>query len=224
MLTSAAPLALQRDDLSFPTGGIQHTARPPAFDLLVIDEAPFLNLLGGFDNADPVLLPVASLDPKLYQTGGGSNAAEHDAVIEKALLALAPVVEALFAGGNALKSTMLVRLGSTPMTSLPNSPVRQTCFSTYLGRPKINPARTGDDLAGHLRDRVERMSQVRSVQRLLRIHHDISMASAAVSCLERDTRLIDRPRLGSGGGRTSTTRGWTAPYSTSMEARIRLAE
>ena len=66
MLTKAVPAAMQRKAVEFQVDGRPYAAHPPAFDLLVLDEAPFLSLLGGFDG-DGFHVPLDWLDPAQWE-------------------------------------------------------------------------------------------------------------------------------------------------------------
>ena len=66
MLTKAVPAVMQRKAVKFQVGGRAYAAHPPAFDLLVLDEAPFLGFLGGFDG-DGFHVPLEWLDPAQWE-------------------------------------------------------------------------------------------------------------------------------------------------------------
>ena len=57
---------MQRKAVKFQVGGRPYAAHPPAFDLLVLDEAPFLGFLGGFDG-DGFHVPLEWLDPAQWE-------------------------------------------------------------------------------------------------------------------------------------------------------------
>ncbi len=185
MLTNAVPRAMQRDAVPFQTGDKAHAATPPAFDLVVLDEAPFLTLMGGFDEGSKVVVSTAWLDPTFYLSPPGEKQAEHDAVIKSALLALNKMVQALLAGGEALRDYYAVESAIDITPQSPEFTRAADLLGAVPGRMKIDPTITGNELVNHLDQRVQEMSRVRSVQRLLRLHDGILSGVTAIGCVEK---------------------------------------
>jgi hypothetical protein len=100
MLTKAVPGALQRDAVVVEIDGRPYAAHPPAFDLLVLDESPFLGFLGGFDG-DGFHVPLDWLDPAQWNTpidGSKPADAAAAAMVSAVLRAAQQVILALHQG------------------------------------------------------------------------------------------------------------------------------
>ena len=182
MLTSAVPEPMQRGAVEFYIGGKSYKATPPAFDLLVLDEAPFLNWLGGFDGTG-MHVALSWLDTGALRMPPGQNQEEHDAEIEKALLALRDMAVALYVGEVALRDHYAPLRAREVGDEDPSFGHAADLLSHVLGKAHVSPGDTGDKLAGQLHSRLEAMERIRAVQRLLRIHADIIDGRAALACL-----------------------------------------
>ena len=183
MLTTAVPEALHRESVTFEVGEGRHTFTPPSFDLLVLDEAPFLNWLEGFDK-DRIVIDLSWLRPDLCSTVYGSGRPESTEVIHRAVAGLQPMLHALSADRATLES-YYEKEGGRDHTDLdPEYNRAADGLWDAIARPEVNPYDTGEEFVARLDPHVELVRRVRAIQQLLRVHEQIIDGRASPSCVQ----------------------------------------
>lgn len=178
LLVRAVPRAMQRPSIDFEIGGHDYSATPPPFDLMILDEAPFLSWLGGFDG-EGLCVPLAWLD--LAQLGVAQTKISDDSgvAVARALAQLRAMLTAMREPGNAADDCVDGRDGGGVDFLQAAETLRNAA-----GSPSVDPMTSGEGLAMQLNGRVAAMEKIRAVQRLLRVAKGVHDGTEAAACLE----------------------------------------
>jgi hypothetical protein len=181
LLIRAVPGAMQRAAVASEIDDRAYAAHPPAFDLLVLDESPFLGLLGGFDG-EGFHVPLDWLDPAQWEippeTHQSTNAAASVSAVlrwaQKFILQLhqGQGVAAALEAADKIDLDTLETVGLTLWRG-PENAART-----------ISPQADAQVLAEALAPHVARAARLRGVQRLLAVMADVSTGKAHSAAIE----------------------------------------
>ena len=179
MLTKAVPGVMQRKAVKFQVGGRPYAAHPPAFDLLVLDEAPFLGFLGGFDG-DGFHVPLDWLDPAQWEVPvRDKEEPDFVATTVHGVLSFAQqVIERLHRGAPALRSEDKIDFQSFETV------IHMLWRGFEKATKVIPPGADAPAMAEALAPYIARASMLRGVQRFLTVLADVGTGKAHPSAIE----------------------------------------
>ena len=179
MLTKAVPGVMQRKAVKFQVGGRPYAAHPPAFDLLVLDEAPFLSFLGGFDG-DGFHVPLDWLDPAQWEVPIRDD--EEPGLVATTVGGVLrfgqQVIERLHQGAPALRSEDNIDFQSFETV------IRILWRGFEKATKAISPGVDAPAMAEALAPYIARASMLRGVQRFLAVLADVGTRKAHPSAIE----------------------------------------
>lgn len=179
MLTKAVPGVMQRKAVKFQVGGRPYAAHPPAFDLLVLDEAPFLSFLGGFDG-DGFHVPLDWLDPAQWEVPIRDD--EEPGLVATTVGGVLrfgqQVIERLHQGAPALRSEDNIDFQSFETV------IRILWRGFEKATKVISPGVDAPAMAEALAPYIARASMLRGVQRFLAVLADVGTRKAHPSAIE----------------------------------------
>ena len=184
MLTKAVPIPLRRDAVTTMIDDRPFAAHPPAFDILVLDEAPFLGFLGGFDG-DGVRVPLDWLEPAQWETSydQAEPTDTHVSSLSQVLRSAQQVILHLHQGGTVAEA---LQASNLDVQSCETVVARLWRGLERAGRA-ISPASSAPLLAETLAPSIARAHRLRGVQRFLSILADISTGHAHPTAVERSS-------------------------------------
>ena len=179
MLTKAVPGVMQRKAVEFQVGGRPYAAHPPAFDLLVLDEAPFLGFLGGFDG-DGFHVPLDWLDPAQWEVPVRDNEEPGfvATTVGGVLRFAQQVIERLHQGTPALRSDDNIDFQSFETV------IHMLWRGFEKATKAISPGADTSAMAEALAPYIARASMLRGVQRFLTVLADVGTGKAHPSAIE----------------------------------------
>ena len=179
MLTKAVPGVMQRKAVEFQVGGRPYAAHPPAFDLLVLDEAPFLSFLGGFDG-DGFHVPLDWLDPAQWEVPVRDNEEPGfvATTVGGVLRFAQQVIERLHQGTPALRSEDNIDFQSFETV------IHMLWRGFEKATKAISPGADTPAMAEALAPYIARASMLRGVQRFLTVLADVGTGKAHPSAIE----------------------------------------
>lgn len=189
MLTKAVPEAMRRNRKVFTIDGKQHEPVPPAFDLLVLDEAPFLSWQKGVDGNGTVV-PMDWLNwENHFDVSRLSSSADRE-ILQKAMDALAGMASALISGKQTLEAYYSEKsaehlAGDDSSDDSPDFETAMDVLRNSLDRIEVNPELPSEELTDSLAEITLRTQWVRAIRQFMRVHLSILKRRAPSSSLQR---------------------------------------